>query len=414
MSADFAATARPGWTFSPAEDSLHGRWNLSVRLPVLGFALMAAAAILATGSGDAAGVTLAIVVLLAGAALSNWITARCGAVLREAQAGQRKTLEVVRCERKANCIAGLDSLCDGVLPIWSGQIELARNHTAESITALTSRFANINDRIAATMASSQGQAGDSLIAMLGGNEDKLDSIVEKLRSALAMKESMLREVSALGQLTDALKEMAQQVGDIAKQTNLLALNAAIEAARAGASGAGFAVVADEVRKLSSLSAETGRKIGETVETANAAIASTLQVSQEFALQDAEMIGKSEDAIRQVIDNVHGAVKGLVDTSDVLRQENAAIGGEISEVLVALQFQDRVSQMLSHVVDDIGKLTSRIAEKRAELVSGSQSGPIDVGTWLGEMERAYTVPEQRVVHEGGKPGSAPQGAEITFF
>jgi methyl-accepting chemotaxis protein len=414
MSADFAAAVRPGWEFSPADGSLRSQWNLSVRLPVLGFALMAASVILATGSRDTAGVALAVFVLLVGAALANWMTARCGAVLREAQASQRRTLEGARCERKANCIAGLDSLCDGVLPIWAGQIELARNHTAESITALTGRFASINDRIAATMASSQGQAGDGLIAMLGGNESKLNTIVETLRSALAMKESMLKEVSALGQLTDALKEMAQQVGDIAKQTNLLALNAAIEAARAGESGAGFAVVADEVRKLSSLSAETGRKIGDTVETANGAIASTLQVSQAFALQDAEMIGKSEDAIRHVIDGVHGAIQGLVDTSDVLRRENAAIGDEIAEVLVALQFQDRVSQVLCHVVGDIGKLTSCIAEKRAELAGGNQSGPIDVGTWLGEMECAYTVPEQHVVHEGGTPGAASQGAEITFF
>ncbi|HEX8961718.1 MAG TPA: methyl-accepting chemotaxis protein [Rhodocyclaceae bacterium] len=414
MSAELAAAARPGWEFSPTADARPGPWNLAVRLPVAAFALLAATAVVASGTGRVPAPGVAIALLLAGGALSAWMAARCRTLLRESEAAARSAFEAQRCDRKSTCILGLGELCDGVLPIWSGQIELARNHTADSITALTSRFADINERIAATMASSQGQAGDALIGMLGENEARLDSIVATLRSAIAMKESMLKEVSALGQLTDALKQMAQEVGDIAKQTNLLALNAAIEAARAGASGSGFAVVADEVRKLSSLSAETGRKIGETVETANAAIASTLQVSREFAAQDAEMIGTSEAAIRHVSDSVHGAVQGLVDTSDVLRRENAAIGDEIAEVLVALQFQDRVSQVLSHVIGDIGKLSDCIAGKRRELAEGSAAGPIDVAAWLKQMECAYTVPEQHVVHDGGKPEAARQAAEITFF
>ncbi|MDO9140353.1 MAG: hypothetical protein Q7U38_08530, partial [Methylobacter sp.] len=37
-------------------------------------------------------------------------------------------------------INGLDSLCQKVLPIWSGQVALARTHTEESIAELAERF----------------------------------------------------------------------------------------------------------------------------------------------------------------------------------------------------------------------------------------------------------------------------------
>jgi len=386
----------------------------SERFLLLSFAMLAAAAVVVAGGAAMHAVALAVVVAGIGSALESRLAARWAAHLRAALAQQDSAQAGARCERKPNCIAGLDALCDKVLPIWSGQIEMARQHSSDSVTALAERFAGINECIGATMASSQEQAGSGLVSMLAENEAELNSIVATLRSALAMKESMLHEVSSLAQLTDALHLMAKDVGDIAKQTNLLALNAAIEAARAGQSGAGFAVVADEVRKLSSLSAETGKKIGQTVETANRAIAATLHASQQFAQQDGAMIGKSETAIRRVIDRVHGAVNELVDTSDALREQNRAIGNEIAEVLVALQFQDRVSQVLAHVVGDISKLTRSIADRRADLAAGSVFGPIDAAAWLDEMQCAYTVPEQHVVHEGGARQPAPEAAGITFF
>ncbi|MGE5467582.1 MAG: methyl-accepting chemotaxis protein [Ignavibacteria bacterium] len=416
MNVNIAAAGRPAWDLSTASEGADGRrlLNGALQVPFIGFGIVAAAAVWAVGTGDARAAATALALMLGAVAMSFWAANRCANAWREAQSGDTARLKAAACERKSSCVGGLESLCDGVLPIWSGQVEMARDHTAESITALTSRFANISDRIAATIGSSQGQAGEALIGMLGENESELNSIVATLRSALAMKESMLKEVSSLGQLTETLKSMAKEVGDIAKQTNLLALNAAIEAARAGSSGAGFAVVADEVRKLSNLSAETGRRIWETVETANAAIGSTLEISRQYALQDGEMIGKSEASIGHVIGRVHDAVTELANSADVLRRENAAIGQEISEVLVSLQFQDRVSQVLSHVVADIGRLSATIADKRAALAAGASAGPIDVGAWLKEMECAYTVPEQHVVHEGGDPQTVPRNADITFF
>jgi len=203
------------------------------------------------------------------------------------------------------------------------------------------------------------------------------------------------------------------VGDIAKQTNLLALNAAIEAARAGDVGRGFAVVADEVRKLSNLSGETGKKITETVDTVNKAIASTLEISRQFAQQDQEMVVTSEKVIEQVVGRVHTAVSGLADSADVLRHETQSIGEEIADVLVAFQFQDRISQVLSHVCKDMGKLKDRIATQEQQLAAGNKPGPIDATTWLNELSHTYTVPEQHVVHSGGAPRAAA-ATEITFF
>ncbi|MCX7175228.1 MAG: methyl-accepting chemotaxis protein [Proteobacteria bacterium] len=383
-----------------------------VAIPIIGLAVICAVGILALGEDKLASAGFAGLIVLLGGATAFFARSRLKMVLDQVHETHLKLQRGV-CDRKSSCIGGLDRLCGGVLPIWSGQVEMARTHTEDSVTALTNRFANINQRIGVTLASSQGQSGDGLIALLGENEVELNSIIVTLRSALAMQESMLSEVTSLSKLTEALKRMARDVGDIAKQTNLLALNAAIEAARVGDAGRGFAVVADEVRKLSTLSGETGKKIDETVETVNQAIASTLKISNQYAQQDEKMIVNSEKVIEQVVSSVHTAMASLTDSSEVLRRETQSIGEEISEVLVALQFQDRVSQVLSHVCNDMGKLKERIGDQERQLEDGGSPGRIDATAWLEELSHTYTVPEQHVVHNGGAPRTAA-AAEITFF
>ena len=390
-----------------------GAVNASVVWPIMLLAAAGSAAILVVGGLAPLALALAAALALAGGALAYRGAARLRLTQRRMETATEEELGRRCCERKSHCIGGLDRLCSGVLPVWSGQIEMARGHTEDSITALANRFANINQRVGAAMAGSQGEAGSGLITLLKENEVELSAIIATLRSALTMKESMLNEVTALSTFTEALKRMAKDVGDIAKQTNLLALNAAIEAARAGDVGRGFAVVADEVRKLSNLSGDTGKKISETVETVNQAIAATLQISRQYAQQDEEMVVNSEKVIAHVVGRVHSAAVDLADSSAALRRETQAVGEEIAEVLVALQFQDRVSQVLSHVGKDMDKLKERIADQERQLAAGTAPGKIDAETWLAELSHTYTVPEQHVVHGGGA-ATAAAATEITFF
>nr|WP_281171754.1 methyl-accepting chemotaxis protein [Azovibrio restrictus] len=352
---------------------------------------------------------LVFAVLLAGggAGLGFWLAASQDGERRACQAAMAAARSAWQAEHTSN-IEGLDRLCGNVLPIWSGQVEMARSHTEESITALANRFSDIYQRLETTLASSQGQATHDLVALLNTSQQELNSIIESLRGALVTKESLLGEITGLSQFTEALKSMAREVGEIAKQTNLLALNAAIEAARAGEVGRGFAVVADEVRKLSSLSGETGRKISETVETVNQAIHNTLNISRQYAEQDEATVVSSGQVIERVVSQFRDATGGLSESSQALRAESQHISDELADILVALQFQDRISQVLNHVCQDMGKLKERIIEQER------QGQPIDAGIWLQELSQTYTMPEQHRVHGGQRGQVEAADSEITFF
>lgn len=314
----------------------------------------------------------------------------------------------------------LDDLCIGVLPVWSRQIELAREQTEEAITALTVRFSNLVTRIEATVGASattakqgEGYESSDIMTLLQESSDDLHAIIDSFRSALDLKGSMLEQIVQLSQFTEELKKMANAVGEIAGQTNLLALNAAIEAARAGEAGRGFAVVADEVRKLSSLSGETGKRISDKVEAVNAAISSTLLISQQYAQHDAEMVKSAEATMRQVLEHFRQATVGLSGAYSNMQQESCIIRDEIADVLVALQFQDRVSQILSHVRNDQNKLETHLVMHEQEVAAGQADRSIDVSGWLQELAQTYTTAEQVNVHHGDGT-QASTTSDITFF
>ncbi len=389
-----------------------------ITLPVYLFGMASALAVIAVGGLGTLAMLLSAALVVTALVAAPWFAKKHRADLRAAVQAEHDRLAVGICNNKSQCINGLDNLCLGVLPVWYRQIDMARTHTEESAINLVNRFAGLSQGLEKAMQISSGNGGgdgSGLVELLGHCHRELDSVVTSMQSALAGRHAMLMQVKELSQHTVALQTMAKDVGVIAGQTNLLALNAAIEAARAGEVGRGFAVVADEVRKLSTLSAESGKKIAQTVETVSKSIAATLQASEEFARQDAVMVSKSEEAIADVLSQFKQAATGLENSAEVLRQESQLISAEVNDVLVSLQFQDRVSQVLTHVRNDLEKLENYLSTYEHEMASGKQREPVDARTWLKELSQTYTMPEQHVAHGGNtKLAAATQEPEITFF
>lgn len=323
-------------------------------------------------------------------------------------------------EKQEYGIVGLDSLCQKVLPIWSSQVEMARVHTEESIADLAQRFDALSKRLdAAVIASQNTVEGDhdchgGIVELLQDSQLELGAITKALGASLQEKDQLLRSIEDLSGFTEQLSKMAWEVSSIASQTNLLALNAAVQAARAGETGRGFSVVADEVRKLSRSSGDVGRKITETIEAVNEAIEDTLQISRKFARQDKQTLNNAEQIIASVLKHFNRAASGLSDSAELLRTENNAINHEISDVFVDLQFQDRVSQILTLVGDDLNKLEQHLNELKNEETSEGLPHSVDVEQWLEELVMTYTMEEQLAAHDGAKKTITTSQSNITFF
>lgn len=311
------------------------------------------------------------------------------------------------------------NLAQDVLPVWQRQTELAKQQIDQSITELTAQFSGIYDRLQSSISASKATAGGAIgdggihgVIEFAGLA--LSQLVKTLRHAMGQRDELLAEIVELSKITAELSTMGAEVAAIASQTNLLALNAAIEAARAGEYGRGFAVVADEVRTLSSRSGETGSRIGKRIEQANAALNKTLERTTAYAHEDNKRMGESEAAISEVLGKFQDSGVGILNSAHQLEAESTQVQNDIAQVLVSLQFQDRVSQMLGHVISDIHKLSQYVSRQSSNLVNGGQIETIDSHQWMQELNKTYTTLEQVAVHQNKSHAHQDKTSEVTFF
>lgn len=263
----------------------------------------------------------------------------------------------------------LAELLHDVLPAWQHHVATVKAQTEAAVEQLTASFAKVLEQF--DMAGIGGgrrpdESKERTITLLALCERELQPVVSSLTGMVEGKDVLLANIRNLAQETLELRAMAAEVGSIAAQTNLLALNAAIEAARAGESGRGFAVVASEVRMLSQRSADTGRRIGERVAQIAAIMNSTMATAEKATAQDKHSVSLSGDLVAHVLSHV----RKLGDAADSMQQHGTVVRSEVEQLLMAMQFQDRVSQILEGAAGDMQRMQQALEQLPEEALPES--------------------------------------------
>lgn len=355
-----------------------------------------------------------------GGGLWSWVAAAgllaAGVLVDRRHAALKRSLK----RATTDYLLAAEGVGKDVLPVWSGHIETSRVQMETAIASLSERFAGIVNKLdeamrASDMAGSSMQGQDQgLVAVFSNSSRELNAVLDSLRQAMASNGLMREEVLNLHHFVDELQQMAAEVANIAAQTNLLAINAAIEAAHAGETGRGFSVLAQEVRKLSAMSGETGKRMADKVALVAEAIANARRSAETSATREAASITGCEASITGVLDGFRGVTEALSESADVLKRESLGIQAEVGEALVQLQFQDRVSQVMTHVRQNMAMLPEQLAQSRIGYERDGVLAAVDARALLAELEKTYAMAEERETHGGGGAAAAPKNEEITFF
>ncbi len=299
----------------------------------------------------------------------------------------------------------LASLLSQVLPVWHEHVVMAQGHIDGAVNDLITNVSSVTDQFEAAGFRGAGgaESGQDKQALILHCEQQLQEVIDLMSQLTQGKEQMSRSMKDLMSAAQDLQTMAEGVAQIAAQTNLLAINAAIEAAHAGDSGKGFATVAKEIRFLSQSSASTASQIRERISRVTDIIQSASQSTAQATAREAQAIGSSSGSVHQVLD----AMRDLSAQADDMRTRGNVTRHKVEQLIVSLQFQDRVNQVIALVDADITRLRDQVQ---------AQAPLPEPQTWLDDLQRQYTMREQRqpttVPTEAKAGAAAPR--KVVFF
>lgn len=296
-----------------------------------------------------------------------------------------------------------------VLPVWCRQIESARSHSEESVGNILASFSSISDRLEQAVQMTQGNklslSSHSADEMVQSNDVALAQMLAPMRQAMQARDQVYAKLDMLGEAMSDLRQISLQIKQLARRINMVALNASVEASRAGELGSGFMVVAQEVRQLATQSGDAANKMmsrtnGIDVELQELRNQAAAQDTSDEALRD-----QAAANARQVISGLLNSLGDMNRSSRELQDAGAAVHEEFERVLMNFQTQDRLSQMLCCVMDDINRLNDWLQQ-------GGDLSAAQAGEWLARLDASYTMEEQRSEHHGN--ASIQRETAVEFF
>jgi len=310
----------------------------------------------------------------------------------------------------------LEALIEQLTPVWQRHITGVNDLLQSNIDDMAGRFSQLVTEIQSITNSTQDFEEQGALSAIDSDKQELATLFSDLKALIQDNQEQFTHLSELVSYTQELTSLAGDVGKIAQQTNLLALNAAIEAARAGESGRGFAVVADEVRTLSTQSGITGARISERINELNVRMTGFQSLSLTATQEESDALAVGEKTLARVIGHLESRATFLQRQSNDMREVGLTIQSEIEQMLVAFQFQDRSSQMLSQVNLSIEEMAQQVLDQRTARSSDLGPQPIDVDLLLDTMKDRYVATEQHKHHSASDTSykSHADGGSVNFF
>lgn len=301
------------------------------------------------------------------------------------------------------------------LPLFSRmgeQLKQTSQQIESSVVEVCGSFQGIASRAKEAVARTTGflsQAGEgssdtrSFETLIDNCSGTLVKILNVTEEAGEISQRAIERIRQMDKASQSISGAIQQLEQIAQGNKILALNARIEAARAGEHGAGFAVVAMEVISQTERSQRVNAQVSELILNLRALAGSTLEDLQRMNDKDRKRVEQCRVEVDESLRDLQGAHDEMKTMLTGLTEEGSLLASDIGAAVRGLQFQDRTSQRIAHVVEDLDTVQARLAARLADVPAGA--------TVFDKGFSDYTMHEERAVAGFGETESGAGEVEL---
>lgn len=214
------------------------------------------------------------------------------------------------------------------------------------------------------------------VAAIGQVASRLVSAAEELAASASptgiASEQAQRAVTEATEAVESLSQRAQAIGDlstavrrVADQTNLLAFNANVEAIQAGEKGQRFAVVANEVRLVADRAINLAREIGQLSDEVQEGTRRVLDAMSQIGTMVDQTVSLVQVTSRAGTSQQSSAEKVALSAStlETVSQQNAAdiqaVADTVHHQRTALRRIAELGQELADSASDLRSLTETV-------------------------------------------------------
>ncbi|MFN3198876.1 MAG: methyl-accepting chemotaxis protein [Bradymonadia bacterium] len=248
--------------------------------------------------------------------------------------------------------------------------------------------------------------------------DVTDELCANMRESLSNLHSLATQQADTAQesleFTNSIIGTSRKMSSVSSAARILGLNAQIEGVRAGEAGVGFVVVAEEmgslVDRLMTLNdaiADLGKKMESHLPEISSAAHELVQTSN-------ERIGALDQSIREFAERTQSSTHRAETLLSAAQDGALEINDRINNVLINLQFQDRLVQRLASIME----ATQALASSPARALNEIQDGGLDVGRFAARLRQIHAndcVPTFSTVCNSASPSQdEAETGEVEFF
>lgn len=291
------------------------------------------------------------------------------------------------------------------------QLKQTSAQIEEAIVGVCASFQGIAERARATVKRASSFLGDArsdpgqrsfegLIQACGA------TLINILNTTIEAGEVSRRAIDRVSQIDKASQQIDAALGqleDIAKGNKMLALNARIEASHAGAQGAGFAVVAVELASQSDKSLAVTIQLEELTSHLRQLAGTTVEDLQRMNERDRDRVEQCRSEVDESLRELQIAHREMKQVLGAMSEDSSLLASEIGAAVRGLQFQDRISQRIAHVVHDLESIQTWLSANFGQV--SPEAAAADEGF------SAYTMREERVVAGSHEAEAAAGDVEL---